>query len=860
MDKSFVHLFWSTDYQTGLDKLFDKLHQGCAENNQVLDMVSHRVQLERSYASGLASFPSKHAPSSTGFNRDEGATLRQSYVAILDDLCEQGSLHDKVASNLENGVRKPFDKWATAHKNRVQLAQSAANSKIKSYNRQLVQVGKIQQTYFARCRDLEDTDVSAQTTQSSNGLTSITSRLRAASVSSDKSASSSSTTTASLPTSSQVEIAGKHYTPQALGNLLYNMTQDINTFQYKVPIIGTYDHVSTGAEIVLWARQRMDFSNVAGAEKFGQALVDHGFLRAVGRVGNRFTNSSSSYYQWTSKALDYDSDKPNEEEQTTPVISVTSPTKSYFSSLLSSTAGSKEAPKIRQEVDELDQQYRDAVKRLDEERCELERLITDTLNFMQQCESDRIVAVKTVFKDFASAISVHLEEDQEKKMLLRLSQHQQAVNPLSDLKYMIDSYKVGTFRPSVVAYENYHSPSVQCQSFGIELAHVSFFIPQYLEYLELQQDTTVKMWTHDEPLNAIHKLRATLNTGEMFDPATTLFSFDTATVVSTFKEFLIELPDSLISHAFYDIFKSTYTNGLDEPDRLEKVESTLRHLPTVNLESLEKLAKYFGESLNLDSDSEGLCEVSSAIGPIILRPRVQTVRNMNDRHTGQLLKDLIIHRSTLFPNVYKVLEENRSERRSRSLSSSEAHRRAHMEARNKEIAARSRTGAVSPNRSSQQSPNGRLQTPASGGGLRPLTLSPSNSPTSTTKKTRARISSTSLMTPPKVPQHQKSLSTPIKGVVLSPTSHKRTSADLKHSNKAVASDAVDSTYKDSSDESFTSADGNEQAAQPEQSIKQSSAEDAEPEDKETGEEMEDSSREEVRQDGDEQVGSEEKEE
>uniref|UniRef100_A0A060TEE3 ARAD1D06600p n=1 Tax=Blastobotrys adeninivorans TaxID=409370 RepID=A0A060TEE3_BLAAD len=855
MDKSFVHLFWSSDYQTGLDKLFDKLHQGCAENNQVLDMVTHRVQLERSYASGLTSFPSKHAPSSTGFNRDEGATLRQSYVAILDDLCEQGSLHDKVASNIENGVRKPFDKWATAHKNRVQLAQSAANSKIKSYNRQLIQVGKIQQTYFARCRDLEDTDVPAQT-QSSNGLSSLTSRLRAASVSSDKSASSSSTTITPLPTSSQVEIAGKNYTPQALGNLLYNMTQDINTFQYKVPIIGTYDHVSTGAEIVLWARQRMDFSNVAGAEKFGQGLVDHGFLRAVGRVGNRFTNSSSSYYQWTPKALDYDSDKSNEEEQTTPVISVTSPTKSYFSSLLSSAAGSKEAPKIRQEVDELDQQYRDAVKRLDEERCELERLITDTLNFMQQCESDRIAAVKTVFKDFASAISVHLEADQEKKVLLRLSQHQQAVNPLSDLKYMIDSYKVGTFRPTVVAYENYHSPSVQCQSFGIELAHVSYFIPQYLEYLELQQDTTVKMWTHDEPLNAIHKLRAMLNTGELFDPATTLFSFDTATVVSTFKEFLIELPDSLISHAFYDIFKSTYSIGSDDSDRLEKVESTLRHLPTVNLESLEKLAKYFGENLKLDTDSEGLCAVSSAIGPIILRPRVQTVRTMNDRHTGQLLKDLIKHRNTLFPNVYKVLEENRSERRSRSLSSSEAHRRAHMEARNKEIAARSRSGAVSPNRSGQSSPNGRLQTPSGGGGLRPLTLSPSNSPTSSTKKTRARISSTSLMTPPKITRHQKSLSTPIKGVVLSPPPHKRTSADLKQGNKAVVPDGDDSTYKDSADESVNSADNNKQTVQPEQSPDQTSAEDSERENKDIGEEKEDSSRE----DGDDQMGSEKKEE
>lgn len=73
---------------------------------------------------------------------------------------------------------------------------------------------------------------------------------------------------------------------------------------------------------------------------------------------------------------------------------------------------------------------------------------------------------KVVILDFSGAISNVIPSIQSTvdNMLL----YQETVQPQGDLRYMLESYRTGSFIPRVVTYESYYN-SVDEQSFGVDL-------------------------------------------------------------------------------------------------------------------------------------------------------------------------------------------------------------------------------------------------------------------------------------------------------------------------------------------------------------------------------------------------------
>lgn len=776
-------LFWTPDYQTGMSVIFDKLSQGCSENAEVLHAVEERIRLENQYATGLQAFPGKLGPTSSGFDRDEGATLRQAYVSFLDELSDQGHVHTEIASKLDRGIRGPFQSWSQEHKGRVMEAQANINAKIKEYNKKAAQTQKAQQLYFSKCRQLEDTDGVPRSQKEQ----SPTPPMNGEGIVS--------------PGGSSVELAGRSYSPTALGELLKDILTEIPVGDYKVPIIGTYEHVSSGYEIALWARKRLNFKNVGIAEKFGQGLIDNGFLRPVGKVGQKkFVNSSSSYYQWQSKAMEYDPNAIVVEDYSTssPISSsfsqsangggtgaaagLLSPPSTAISGYLSGFLNhGKEASQIQEEISEADERYQESILELDLLRCELEQTISDTLAFMEQCELDRLKAIKKVLSDFSSIVSGSMNATVNNSKKLELIKD--TVNPTSDLSYMIQNYKTGTYCPRVVVYENFHNAS-KCQTFGVDLPSVQFMVPTFLEYFKTQQEApiTAELWQEQVPLASIFQLRNQINNGQEFDASTILPSFPMPVVVSTLKEFLLELQDSVISFTMYDVFKSIYSTYYQKTSesednqramlnkRQEKLISSLRHLQRVHITTLESLINHFAEL----SPIEALCK---HIAPYLLRPRTITPTTMNDKFPAWLIQDLIQYKDTIFPSVYRGLT---STNRDRSVSASEANRKANMEARNKELEAQSvaaraaRNSRVGSPQSPGRSPsNQRSSNRISSNGLIPLTLSPSRMTENERherrerSRERKRISSSSIISPPRreVSHHKKTNSTPVKSTI-----------------------------------------------------------------------------------------------
>lgn len=79
----------------------------------------------------------------------------------------------------------------------------------------------------------------------------------------------------------------------------------------------------------------------------------------------------------------------------------------------------------------------------------------DHLKFMERCEMDRLKAIKAVILDFSGTISNVIPTLQATVDTMML--FQETVQPAGDLRFMIDTYRSGSFLPKVVTYESYYN-------------------------------------------------------------------------------------------------------------------------------------------------------------------------------------------------------------------------------------------------------------------------------------------------------------------------------------------------------------------------------------------------------------------
>ena len=202
--------------------------------------------------------------------------------------------------------------------------------------------------------------------------------------------------------------------------------------------------------------------------KIGQDLVGNGFLRLLGTVGNNFANSSKMNYQWRPRVFRLTGvpEKKKPLERISSTMSSDSMTADTPSSAVSEYLSGwnplnnprpNETPsdKLRREAREADERYKASVKKLDALRCNLEEAMVDNLKFMERCELDRLKAIKAVILDFSGAISnviPALQSTVDNMMLF-----QETVQPLGDLRYLLENYRTGHFVPKVLTYENYYN-------------------------------------------------------------------------------------------------------------------------------------------------------------------------------------------------------------------------------------------------------------------------------------------------------------------------------------------------------------------------------------------------------------------
>lgn len=383
--------------------------------------------------------------------------MRQAYEGVRSEMIEAEKNHQKISSNIRDLVVAPFGRWADQHEKRITNSQEVLQAAIKEHSKQLALVKKLRSQYFNKCRLVEDLEEENKLAFQDPDVGSPSQQPRPPTI--------------VLPDNTEefepepIELGEQLYLPDQLKKLLTHMLETIKIGEAKVPILGTYQNTSTGANIVEYIQKHLNAPNVGAAEKVGQDMVDNGLLRLVGNVGSTFANSSKMNYQWRSKVFQV----AGIPEKKKPLLRVTSLGPASDDSSDSPTVAEllsgwnplnnpypNETPgeKLRREAREADERYKASAKKLDRLRCSLEEEMIDYMKFMERCELDRLKAIKAVVLDFSGAVSnviPALRSTVDQMML-----YQETIQPVGDLRYLLENYRTGVFVPRVQPYENYY--------------------------------------------------------------------------------------------------------------------------------------------------------------------------------------------------------------------------------------------------------------------------------------------------------------------------------------------------------------------------------------------------------------------
>lgn len=429
------------------------------ENQQVLTVARMRAEAEELYGQQLAGISLATDKIPGGFQRDDGASVRKAYEGVRTEMDEASKNHRKIASNIRELVVNPFSRWCEDHATRVQNSQDDLQSRIKLHDKQAELVRKYRSQYYNKCRlveDLEEEDKLAFQDPRSEAAQSP--KVKAVPAIKEPEP---------VEEEEPIDIGDRLLYPDQVKKILTHILENIKLGETKVPILGTYQNTSSGADITNYIQKYMEASSVTHAEKIGQDLIDHGFLRLVGNVGSQFANSSKMNYQWRPKVFKITGmpeKKPKlgdrvqsfgTESADSPVVGSIQDYLGGWNPMNNQYPNETPADRLRREAREADDRYKAAVRKLDALRCNLEEAMIDHLKFMERCELDRLKAIKSVILDFSGAISnviPRLQSTVDNMMLF-----QETVQPLGDLRYLLENYRTGPFMPKVQVYENYYN-------------------------------------------------------------------------------------------------------------------------------------------------------------------------------------------------------------------------------------------------------------------------------------------------------------------------------------------------------------------------------------------------------------------
>ena len=296
---SFADSFWSEDLTSGLNVLFQKLHDGCNQCDAFIQLFASRMQYEANYGRHLYGVATEvdDIKMSADKERYMENTTGRGLLQLVTEMQSEGEQHLDISSKIQTLVLEPFRQWCIEHRERIKYSEKILLENVKNFQKSQGYVSKLQRDYFNKCKRLEDfkrehfkTDDDLEQAMKAVTLQRKFER--------------------KMREEKELEFFGKlgpmEFDKKTMRETLRVFLTQLPMSPYKLPFINyTLQNTNSGSEITKFILDNFSLKDMDQAESFGQDLLNLGFLKYCNGVGSSFVNSKKFQYQWRNYAFTF---------------------------------------------------------------------------------------------------------------------------------------------------------------------------------------------------------------------------------------------------------------------------------------------------------------------------------------------------------------------------------------------------------------------------------------------------------------------------------------------------------------------------------------------------------------------------
>ncbi|SCZ91402.1 BZ3500_MvSof-1268-A1-R1_Chr1-2g01385 [Microbotryum saponariae] len=622
--------FWTTDYRTGFETLYNQLDHAVVQSHEILSTVNARVQAESAFSRALA----PPALREDGFAANEGGSLRTGLESILSSTVMEARARWNLAQDLDRNIATPFATWSRSHEGRIASSRNLIESHLSEWEKAHANAAKLKTSYDEACRNADE----AEDELAHHHLKIPTSPPR------------------STPTTSR---SNSIETNKGKGRASEPGDDDAESVEGADTIDD--DDVPLGRATISALARR--FTVRKPAQPSGTT------------TGTETTESASTVEPKVGAALDWSK----------ATIS------SLIDRVAGPQTGAGRIERARLHAEEVEKRYREAIVHLDTKRLQLEEVYSEHLAYVQRCETDRLKAAASVLKSFHVAVAALPKLIDGS--LERVSTTVELLRPEKDVVGIIERSKTGSFQPRPITFHCHYSEPPS-EAFGIDLrryeetrgasdAVVPPVLTFLLDYIKNASKTISsnaekrRIWLYETPLGMQHRLRSLLQDPSRAGHLRSLVDkFDLPVVASTVKLWLLELEIPPIVFSQYDELRHLYPKRVGSeivnvPAKL--LAEHLARMPVTHLEVVRAMILYFAEMIqSTPTDTEGtetdevyLQKLALSVARCLVRPRQETSLSIDDRFPTLVFSDLVKNHAVIFASADELKHSKKREERYR---------------------------------------------------------------------------------------------------------------------------------------------------------------------------------------------------
>ncbi|ONH65542.1 Rho-GTPase-activating protein 8 [Cyberlindnera fabianii] len=430
---------------------------------------------------------------------------------------------------------------------------------------------------------------------------------------------------------------------EELRDLLNAMVEEIPVKRRLIPLPGVNNEYFSSEQFSQWIRTRFTHEDTRRkVEKFGQDFIDLGLMRNWNKLSSNKFVSDGAFYEFTDLARFTSKYKPGQppviertEKQypkALPKSSATTPAKKsgkrnvtptadIWSNIRSTFTSAANADTLKSEITELESKYTEAIVSITTERTTLDIMFQDTAAKSETFETNRITMILTLTELFSESV---LADHEAKAKNLTKS--------LQDLKFNDDTVKYEQLKAITSTNGGWYWPKTEVKFVDhsknpkIEILDVDL-VNQTMDLSDQETKTrSVPVFVK----SMIRNLEAIENVGEMWEARLDIKTangikkkvfewiaehghdsdvvvgvenvvdmlFETEEVqgiLSFFKLWLLELPDSVIPFTTYDTLLKLYQDNVDK----EHLVNVFSSVPRQNLATLLVICQHITKNCKI---------------------------------------------------------------------------------------------------------------------------------------------------------------------------------------------------------------------------------------------------------------------